>query len=84
MILDIDVRSVYGNTTLYPANASAKLVALIAGRKTLTTEHLAAVKMLAVVNGLGCSIGLNGPAAESKAISEEIDARFNDLSRPVP
>lgn len=40
MIIDIEIRNVYGNETIYPANDTAKLFASIAGTKTLKRETL--------------------------------------------
>jgi hypothetical protein len=40
-VIEIEVRNVYGNTTIYPVNEQAKLLALIAGTKTLTNTVLA-------------------------------------------
>lgn len=42
----IEVRTVYGNTTIYPVNDSAKLFAEIAGTKTLTNKTLALAERL--------------------------------------
>lgn len=40
MCIEIEVRNVYGNETLYPVNETAKLFASIAGTKTLKAETL--------------------------------------------
>lgn len=40
-VVQIQVRSVYGVMQAYPANEQAKLLALIAGTKTLKPETLA-------------------------------------------
>ena len=40
-VIEIEVRSVYGNFTIYPVNEAAKLLAEIAGTKTLTNKALA-------------------------------------------
>lgn len=39
--IEIEVRNVYGNITIYPVNEAAKLLAEIAGTKTLTNKTLA-------------------------------------------
>ena len=41
MKVEIDVRSNYGNQAIYPVNEHAKLLAAIAGTKTLTNVTLA-------------------------------------------
>lgn len=40
-VVEIEVRNVYGNFTIYPINEAAKLFAEIAGTKTLTNKTLA-------------------------------------------
>jgi hypothetical protein len=40
-VIQIQVRSVYGVVQAYPANEQAKLLALVAGTKTLKPETLA-------------------------------------------
>ena len=39
-IVEIEARSVYGNTLIYPVNDAAKTLAKIAGKKTLSVENL--------------------------------------------
>lgn len=46
MTLLIEVRNVYGNETLYPANPAAATFAKIAGTKTLKSETLKLAKSL--------------------------------------
>jgi hypothetical protein len=41
MKVEIEVKSVYGNQTIYPVNEHAQLLAAIAGTKTLTNTTLA-------------------------------------------
>lgn len=46
MILEIKIKDVYGNQTLYPVNEKARILAEIAGTKTLTKETVALAKKL--------------------------------------
>lgn len=46
MILEIKIKDVYGNQTLYPVNEKARILAKIAGTKTLTKETVALAKQL--------------------------------------
>jgi hypothetical protein len=46
MTIQIEVRNVYGNETIYPANETAKTFAAIAGTKTLKSETLKLAKSL--------------------------------------
>lgn len=39
-IIEVEVKSVYGNTLVYPANEAAKALARIAGKKTLSVADL--------------------------------------------
>lgn len=39
-IIEVEVKSVYGNTLIYPANDAAKTLARIAGTKTLSVADL--------------------------------------------
>lgn len=48
--IEVETRSVYGNTLIYPANDAAKAVTRIAGTKTLTP---AALKEL---RNIGCEV----------------------------
>lgn len=45
----VEVRSVYGNTTIYPANAAAERFATIAGKKTLNNTDLMNIQALGFV-----------------------------------
>ena len=38
--IQIEVKSVYGNDLIYPANDAAKALARIAGKKTLSVENI--------------------------------------------
>jgi hypothetical protein len=49
MIAQIEVKEVYGNRTIYPVNDQAKLLAQIAGTKTLTVGTLNLAKKLGFV-----------------------------------
>ena len=40
MTIQIEIRNVYGNETIYPANATSDIFARIAGTKTLKRETL--------------------------------------------
>ena len=44
--IEITVRKVYGVPTIYPANDQAKLLAKIAGTKTLTNASLALAEQM--------------------------------------
>lgn len=46
MIVQIQIRSVYGVNKVYPHNDTAKAFAAIAGTTTLTKEVLAQIKLL--------------------------------------
>lgn len=45
-VIQIQVRSVYGNQQAYPANKAAEILANIAGTKTLSRQTLAQIKEL--------------------------------------
>jgi len=45
-VIEIEVRNVFGNFTIYPANENAELIAAIAGTKTLTNAALAYAERL--------------------------------------
>lgn len=45
----VEVRNVYGNTTIYPANAAAERFAAIAGKKTLNNTDLMNIQALGFV-----------------------------------
>lgn len=45
----VEVRDVYGNTTIYPANAAAERFAAIAGKKTLSRTDLMNITALGFV-----------------------------------
>ena len=44
--IQVEVRSVYGNELIYPVCQNAKLFASIAGKKTLSKDHLHDIKAL--------------------------------------
>jgi hypothetical protein len=46
MIAQIEVKEVYGNRTIYPVNEQARLLARIAGTKTLTHSTVILAKEL--------------------------------------
>lgn len=46
MEIQIEIRNVYGNETIYPANETATTFARIAGTKTLKPETLRLAKTL--------------------------------------
>jgi hypothetical protein len=46
MIAQIEVKEVYGNRTIYPVNDQARLLARIAGTKTLTNSTILLAKEL--------------------------------------
>lgn len=48
-VVMVEVRSVYGNTTIYPANAAAERFAAIAGKKTLSNTDLMNIQALGFV-----------------------------------
>lgn len=64
MSLQIEIRNVYGNETIYPANEAARTFAAIAGTKTLKRETLRHAKAL----GFTITVGPN--AAEVAAVAE--------------
>lgn len=39
-VIEIEVRSVYGNDLIYPINDAAKALARIAGKKTLSVQNI--------------------------------------------
>lgn len=39
-IIEVEVKSVYGNTLVYPANDAARTLAAIAGKKTLSVTDI--------------------------------------------
>lgn len=45
----VEVRNVYGNTTIYPANPAAERFAAIAGKKTLSNTDLMNIQALGFV-----------------------------------
>lgn len=55
--ISVETKSVYGKTLVYPADQAAKEFIKHLGRKTFTTEDIAAVKALGIkvfitVNGI--------------------------------
>lgn len=40
MIAQVEIKQVYGINTVYPVNDKAKLIAKLAGTKTLTTDTI--------------------------------------------
>lgn len=64
MTIQIEIRNVYGNETIYPANDTAVTFAKIAGTKTLKPETLRLAK------SLGYKIAVAANAAEVSAIAE--------------
>ncbi|PUE09021.1 hypothetical protein B9Z51_08810 [Limnohabitans sp. T6-5] len=45
-VIHVQVKSVYGNTLIYPINQAAQLIANIAGTKTLSRANLATAQQL--------------------------------------
>lgn len=45
-VVEVEVRNVYGNEMIYPANAAAYRFAAIAGKKTLSRTDLMNIKAL--------------------------------------
>ncbi len=45
-VIQVQVRNVYGRPVVYPANEAAKLIAEIAGTKTLSTLALSCARRL--------------------------------------
>ena len=62
MVIEVSVKSVYGNTLIYPANENAKLLAQIAGTKTINNQALA------LAERMGFSIVTVPDAALAKAV----------------
>jgi hypothetical protein len=48
-VIQVQVKSVYGNTLIYPANEAAELIAKIAGTKTISPQALNYAKQLGLV-----------------------------------
>lgn len=48
-VIEVEVRNVYGNTTIYPANQAAGLFAALAGKKTLSNVDLIKIQALGFV-----------------------------------
>jgi hypothetical protein len=46
MIVQVEVRNVYGVKNIYPVNHAARVFAFISGRKTLTRAVLEDIKLL--------------------------------------
>lgn len=46
LVVKVEVRNVYGNATIYPANAAAERFAAIAGKKTLSNADLMNIQAL--------------------------------------
>ena len=55
LIIEVEVRDVYGKRTIYPSNEQAKALAKIAGTRTLTPAVLAVA-----VQDLGAEVVLTG------------------------
>ena len=45
-VIQVQIKSVYGNTLIYPVNEAAQLIANIAGTITLSRANLAAAQQL--------------------------------------
>lgn len=45
-VIQVQVKSVYGNTLIYPVNEAAQLIANIAGTKTISNATLAYAQRL--------------------------------------
>jgi hypothetical protein len=65
-VIEIEVRTVYGNTTIYPVNKAANLLAEIAGTKTLTN------KTLALAERMGFAIKEVTPARTKYGMKEAV------------
>jgi hypothetical protein len=52
-IILVDIRNVYGQETIYPANQNADIFASIAGTKTLTKRTLQYAEQLGYTIGVG-------------------------------
>lgn len=46
MRVEVEVRSVFGVPKIYPANEAARLIAEIAGQRTLNPKHLDKARLL--------------------------------------
>ena len=44
--VEVYEKNVYGNTLIYPANDAANRFARIAGKRTLSKEHIQQIKLL--------------------------------------
>lgn len=62
MKIQIQIKNVYGNETVYPVCAHAKFLAAMAGTRTLTMEKLRLIKangyVIEVVSNAGILVGL--------------------------
>lgn len=62
MTIQIQIRNVYGNDTVYPICAHAKFLAAMAGTKTLTMDKLQMIKAngynIEVVSNAGMLVGI--------------------------
>jgi len=63
MTIQIEIRNVYGNETIYPANETAATFARIAGTKTLRRETITLAK------SLGYTIEVVPNAAQVRAMA---------------
>lgn len=59
----VDVRDVYGRETIYPACATAELLAQLAGTRTLTRAALATIRALGYSVAVRPHAGFDAPAA---------------------
>lgn len=73
MKIQIEIRNIYGNETVYPVCKHAKFLAAMAGLKTLTREKLRLIAAngyeIEVVTNVGRLIGL--AAAARTALNED-------------
>lgn len=72
-VIEIEVRSVYGNDLIYPVNDGAKALARIAGKKTLSISDLQNAN----------SIGLEVVEVKGNygAIMDLVDKKFASVMR---
>ena len=59
----VDVRDVYGRETIYPACETSKLLAQLAGTRTLTLAALATIRALGYGVAVRPHAGFDAPAA---------------------
>jgi hypothetical protein len=55
MTITVEIKSVYGNRTIYPVCKTAKAFAAISGNKTLTSD------VISIIQAMGYAINVQAP-----------------------